>query len=398
MLEKQTVTNIKKIQLNWTAILVVSIAFACAAFGALLSLLIPNTTAVVDEATTQAPTEPPQYSLMENFDSIIGNALEDAHQAATSVKKVFWIPEDTELAPLPNAQCYGETDDPSTLQWLLDDATELLDGQAAHFSTDIEIYPGSVVTYYLDESIFVITWQQLIDNFVYTFSEVKISHPSQFRRYLAHNEYDSGYLYTVSRMCSMSNAVMAASADFYRGRNHGIIVYQGEVKRTDYSEMVDTCFIDDQGDLILVPAGELIGVEAAQTFVDEHNIDFSIAFGPILVQDGVRCEPQAYLLGEINLTYPRAALCQKDKLHYIVVIANGKDGYWQRPTIHDFANRIDELDCLHAYALDGGKTGTVAMRGKALNPVQGTEREISDIILFATAIPSEEPPAEETQP
>lgn len=150
--------------------------------------------------------------------------------------------------------------------------------------------------------------------------------------------------------------------------------------------------------MILVPAGELVGVETAQAFVDENNIDFSIAFGPILVDDGVRCEPENYYLGEVNDKYPRAALCQRDKLHYIVVIANGKDGYWERPTIHDFANRIDELGCQKAYTLDGGQTGTIAMNGKALNPVQGHERWISDIIVFATAIPSAEVIPEETQP
>ena len=314
---------------------------------------------------------------------------------------MYWIPESAEIAPKPDASCYGETDDPSSLQWLLDEAAEILDGQETIFSTDIEIYPNSVVTYYLDKSIFVVTWQQILDNFVYTLSEVKISHPSQFRRFLAGNEYNSDYMHPVSRMGNMSNAVMAASADYYRGRNHGIIVYQGQVMRTKYSDLVDTCFIDKKGNLILVPANELNGMEEAQKFVDEHDIEFSLAFGPILVDDGVRCEPKTYYLGEVNDKYPRAALCQKDDLHYVVVTANGKEGYWNRPTIHDFAEQIDALKCQKAYTLDGGQTGTIAMQGKALNPLSH-ERWISDIIYFATAIPSpEEVPdatAEATEP
>ena len=389
-------THTKK--LNWTAALIVSAVFALVAVGAFIGVYTSGHTAPPEEIVPTEPVVVPSYTIIEDFDNLIDVALSDAHDASTAVKKVYWIPESAENAPLPNARCYGETDDPSTLQWLIDDAAEILDGQSILFSTDVEIYPGSVVTYYLDESIFVVTWQQLIDHFVYTFSEVKVSHPSQFRRYLANNEYNSDYMHPVSRMGTMANAVMAASADYYRGRNHGIIVYQGEVKRANYAELVDTCFIDDQGDLILVPAGELVGVETAQAFVDENNIDFSIAFGPILVDDGVRCEPENYYLGEVNDKYPRAALCQRDKLHYIVVIANGKDGYWERPTIHDFANRIDELGCQKAYTLDGGQTGTIAMNGKALNPVQVHERWISDIIVFATAIPSAEVIPEETQP
>lgn len=391
-------TNEKKKSSIWTVILAVTAVFACASVAVLVSGIISRKAAEPDPTEPPAPTEAVSYAIMDSYDELIGAALAEAEDAAQSVKKVFWIDEEAVAAPMPNPNCYGETDDPSTLQWLLDDAAVILDGQDTVFSTDVELYPDSVVTYYLDESIFVVTWQQLIDNFVYTFSEVKITHPSQFRRYLANNEYDSDYMHPVSRMSNAVNAVMAASADYYRGRNHGIIVYQGEVKRTFYSHLVDTCFIDDKGDMILVPAGELIGDEAAQAFVDEHNIDFSIAFGPILVENGERCEPAMYYLGEINDKYPRAALCQKDELHYVVVVANGKEGYWNRPTIHMFAEQVAKLGCQKAYTLDGGQTGTIVMRGKALNPVQRFERWISDIIYFGTAIPYEEETAEATEP
>ena len=280
----------------------------------------------------------------------------------------------------------------------MDEAAEILDGQETVFSTDIEFSPNSVATYYLDESIFVITWKEVHDNYVYTYSEVKISHPSQFRRYLAGNEYDSDYSHSVSKMAKMNNAVMASSADFYRGRNHGIIVYDGEVKRTKYADLVDTCFIDKNGDLILVPAGELIGDEAAQKYVDENDIQFSLAFGPILVEDGVRCEPDNYYLGEVNKKYARAALCQKDTLHYVVVTANAEFSFWTSPTIHTFAKNVALLNCQKAYTLDGGRTGTISMQGKALNPLSDSERWISDIIYFATAVPSAEETPVETQP
>ena len=384
--------------LNWNRILISTAVFALLSVAFLVSGTVSRKLSEPVPTQPPAPTQPPRYTIMENFDTLIAGHVADSFDAANAVKKVFWIDADSEIAPNPNASCYGETNDPGSLQWLLDDATGILDGQEIVFSTQTEIYPHSTVTYYLDESIFAITWQQVLDDYVYTFSEIKISHPSQFRRYLAGNEYDSSYAHPVSRMGNMANAVLAASADFYRGRNHGIIVYQGEVKRTNFAELVDTCFIDTSGNLILVPAGELTGMEEAQAFVDEHNIDFSIAFGPILVEDGARCEPDRYYLGEIYDGYPRAALCQKDDLHYIIVLANGKDGHWNSPNIHEFTDHIEKLNCRKAYTLDGGQTGTVAMGGKALNPLKYGERWISDIIYFATAIPSKEDIPEANQP
>lgn len=386
-----------KKKLNWNGILIATAIFATIAVGVLISFVIPAKPSEPEPTEPPAPTEPASYTIMDTYDAIVSDAVAQAYEAANSVRKVYWINENAEIPPMPNPARYGQTDDPSTLQWLIDDAQEILEGQEILFNTDIELAYLSNVTYYLDESILVITWQQVLDNYIYTFSEVKITHPSQFRRYLAGNEYNSDYIHPTSTMAKSVNAVMASSADYYRGRKHGIITYQGEVKRTDYSDLVDACFIDRDGNMILVPAGELIGMEETQKFVDENNIDFSLAFGPILIKDGVRCEPENYFLGEVNDRYPRAALCQKDDLHYIIVMCNGNYGYVHSQTIHDFAYQIEQLGCKNAYTLDGGATGTISMQGKALNPVQW-ERWITDIIYFATAIPYTEETPEPTTP
>ena len=148
--------------------------------------------------------------------------------------------------------------------------------------------------------------------------------------------------------------------------------------------------MDKKGNLILLPAGELNTVEEAQDFVDANQIDFSLAFGPILVRDGVRCEPKQYYLGEVNKNYARAALCQMDELHYVVVTANSQYSYRDHPTIHTFANHIESLSPKQAYTLDGGRTCTIAMRGQPMNPKESGERWISDIIYWGTAIASEE--------
>ena len=388
--------NQKKQNTIWTVILIASIVFASACSGFLISGLLSHLPAQPDPTEPPVPTEPLQAAIMDTYDQLVGDALLDTYEAATNVPKVFWIADDALVAPVPNATSYGETNDPSSLQWLLDEAATVLDGQMPVFHTDVEIVPYSAVQYYLDDSIFVITWQEIRDNYVYTFAEIKVTHPSQFRRYLGNHAYDSGYINSTSRMANSVNAVVASSADFYLGRNHGIIVYEGIVRRTNYSELVDTCFVDRNGDLILVPAGELITMEEAQAFVDARNIEFSLAFGPILVQDGVRCDPQSYYLGEINENYPRAALCQMDRLHYVVVTSNKLYSYDDSPTIRTFTNHIAALGPKYAYTLDGGQTATISMNGQAVNPRPNGERWISDIIYWGSAIPNE--PAENTEP
>jgi exopolysaccharide biosynthesis protein len=306
------------------------------------------------------------------------------------VRKQYWIEEGTLVAPEPNQALFGRTDDREEMAKVLHDARWLLDGQKTYFQPDQQLYADSIVRYYLDDSIFAITWQEVHSGTIYTFSEIKVSHPSQFRRHLSNNAYDSGAIHPVSRMAGHTNAVLASSADFYMARFFGILVYQGEVKHHSDYDLADICFIDRNGDLILVPTGELATKEEAQAFVDSHDIDFSLAFGPILVSDGVRCEPDTYYLGEVIDKYPRVALCQKDKLHYVIVTANAKGAHRSSITIRTFADQIEKLNCQQAYTLDGGRTGTVTMNGKVLNPIVSSERWISDIIYFATAIPSTE--------
>ena len=305
-------------------------------------------------------------------------------------KKEYRISDTAAAAPVPDETCYGEAASPAELDWLLDKAAEVLDGQKLYFSTDIETYVGSPVYYYLDETIFAITWKQVIQNTVFTFSEVKLMHPSQFRRYLTGGEFGSGTLSKPTEMSKTVNAVVACSADFYAYRRKGITVTNGVVNKY-IPGIPDSCFIDRNGDMLLERNLEFADAAQAQAYVDEHNIIFSLSFGPILVKDGEYSAPKGYILGEVKERFPRAAICQMDTLHYLFAAANMDKYYWTPVTMEDFAQCIYETGCRQAYALDGGQTATVVMNNTLMNNVNyGSERLISDIIYFATAKPAGE--------
>ena len=323
----------------------------------------------------------------DKFDMFMTNQLSDTAGDLLSIEKVYWLSDDDQVAPKPDPACYGETDDPSSLGWLLEAAQDILDGQETLFNTDIEIVEGSTVRYYLDETIFAVVWKQTEINIVYTYAEVKIAHPSQFRRFLAGGEYGSEKQFVTTEMAQSVNAVVASSGDFYRFRNYGIIVYDGQVKRNN-SEIVDTCMIDDKGDLHLIYAGQMTTMEEAQKYVDENNIRFSVAFGPIIIDNGQLVVPFDYPLGEVDQYFPRAALCQQGDLHYTVVVSNAEGPYKFVPSMQIFAKHIAALGFEKAYTLDGGQTAVIAMDGDLINAVHfGHQREISDIFYFATAVP-----------
>jgi len=303
------------------------------------------------------------------------------------VRKRYWIEEGTLVAPEPNQALFGRTDDGEEMAKVLHDARWLLEGQTTYFQPDQQLYEDSIVRYYLDDSIFAITWQEVHDGSVYTFSEIKVSHPSQFRRHLAGGEYGSDMQYLTTEMAAEVNAVVASAGDFYRFRDFGAVVYQGEAKRVE-GTYAETCYIDANGDMHFTYGGDVLTVEDVQRFVDERDIQFSLAFGPILV-DNYEVVPHTwYGVGEINEGYARSALLQMDTLHYIVVTANTTGIYQEIPTVEQFRNNIAATGCRMAYCLDGGQTATIVMNDELVNrPVYGQQRKISDIIYFATAVP-----------
>lgn len=291
------------------------------------------------------------------------------------------------IAPAPNPDCYGDTTDPAVLQDLLDRAAPLLDGQSFYFTPNQPLLPGSSVHYYFDDTILAITWKEAIKQSVYTFSEVKLLNGSQFRRFLAGGEFGSEKQFETTEMAKSVNAVIASSGDFYTFRYAGIVVYGNQVRRVN-SNRADTCLINEDGDLLFIYQNEKMTKEEAQAYVDQNHVRFSLTFGPVLIDEGQRCEPMTYDIGQPDSYSSRAALCQMGKLHYLLVNVNPEGDNPCRITVHQLAEQLVSTGCEKAYTLDGGQTAVIAMGGELMNPVLfGTQRKISDIIYFATAIP-----------
>ena len=104
-------------------------------------------------------------------------------------------------------------------------AEPLLAGQSLLWTPETSVGKGGV-SWYRDETILVLCWKQKVNKMPFSFMEVVVAHPSQFRRYFADNDFASKHRYRPSQMAEMVNAVGAMSGDFFKYRRHGIVVYQ----------------------------------------------------------------------------------------------------------------------------------------------------------------------------
>lgn len=262
----------------------------------------------------------------------------------------------------------------------------LLDGQEIAFKKDVN-FSGDI-HYYYDETILVVSWKEIIEGHLSDFCEIKIADASQFRRKIADDTYGSGKQYYCSLLAKQANAVAAMNADFYTFRNLGITVYDKEVHRVDSS--LDTLFIDKNGDFIFTERGVKKSKEEWQSFIKQNDVQFSLAFGPILIKDGKQIICNGYPIGEVTRAYTRAAIGQIDTLHYL---------YGHMPhfiaaadySINDFARYMLDKGVMQGYNLDGGQTAELYINNNVVNWVDfGNERTVSDIIYFATALPEGE--------
>lgn len=240
---------------------------------------------------------------------------------------------------------------------------------------------------YHDESIDIRIEKSNIDDTDYMAVYVKIADASQIRCGLA-GEYPSQKTATVLSMAERFNGVLTINGDYFNYHKEGIVARNGELLRFRPTFKRDTLIIDDQGDFTILPSTT---EEDYNAF--EGNVMHAFCFGPWLVKDGVAITHDEIQDSEVdigkNSNTQRLALCQLDKLSYLIVCTEGPSGGESKGlTIEQLANLCRDLGAVQAYNLDGGNSAAVILNGEKLNNVNNTKRRmIGDCIYFCTLVP-----------
>ncbi len=305
------------------------------------------------------------------------------------IPKLYSIPEEAIAGYEPCEALYHELEDPYMIYDVAAESDHLIGDADLVFNPDVTFAPGQKIYYYADDSIFAIVWKEFCNNCYCNFAEVFISDPSQLRRKIAGDTYGYSAQMYASSLAAEANAVVAMNGDFYKFRSLGICVYDRTVYRCEPS--LDTCFFDTQGNMIFAYAGELRDKEETQRFVDDNDILFSLAFGPVLIDNGVPKENLNYRIGETMQRYSRSAIGQIGEGHYLMMTIGHVYPYKECCILKGAQDIMLLKGCVNAYTLDGGQTAEVIWRDKPYSYVDwGVERTVSDIIYFATAVPEDE--------
>ena len=247
-------------------------------------------------------------------------------------------------------------------------------------------------TGYRDDTIIVeLEQKRMFDSDVFI-AYVKIATPSQLRTAIAGNKLSSTRTNQTSVITAAYNGIVGINGDYYsdKDRQGGHIVRQGQVMRERVSDNFDLLFIDELGDLHVFHRGKADQQAQVDAFKQEHEIVNAFCFGPGLVIDGEKPEDVSkYKWFDATGENPRAGIGQIDMLTYVLVAVNGRTDESIGVTLDQFADIMLELGCQQAYNLDGGNSATLAYNGEVYNTKVQKERDVSDIIYFASAIDAE---------
>ncbi len=317
------------------------------------------------------------------------NIKSEALGELTYIPKVYTIEENAVKGPKPNPENYGVTDNPQDIVKLVADNPKLTGDKKCFFNPDVS-FVNKNIQYYADETILCYSWKEFCDGHACTFSEIYLSDPSQFRRKLSQDTYGSPIQKYASELSKETNAVVAMNGDFYKFRAEGVTVYQRELYRFNPRHL-ELCHVNSNGDLLFTYADELPDEESARKYIEENDVLFTLAFGPVLIANGEPHESSSsYLLGQVTERYSRSVLARGEPCHYLLMTINHGSNV-PTTTVTQTRDIMMSKGVTDAYVLDGGQTAEIIMQNKVLNYVDfGSERAVSDILYFVTALPEEE--------
>lgn len=240
-------------------------------------------------------------------------------------------------------------------------------------------------TEYSDASLSVKMESREIDGSVYHIAFVKIANPSQLRTALA-GPYGSKKTAKTTEMALENNAVVAINGNYFQYRSGGFEARQGEIFRKTPNTQLDLLVIDELGDFHIFKKSNKKELSA---FLKKHTAVNALTFGPALVIDS----EQQTIYNSYGFApqdkAPRVGIGQLGPLAYVFVVVDGRqEGYSRGITIKRLAEFMLELGCTQAFNLDGGGSATMVFNGACYNKlVDDAERNISDILYFASAVP-----------
>ncbi len=267
----------------------------------------------------------------------------------------------------PSLQAAQATPEPDMNDWRVKFADQFVQGEpvvtensykSANVSVTLTKYSQSELTYFVQD--------------------VYVADIEYLRNVFAEDTFGKAITENVVDMANRVGAVGAVNGDYYGHGGVGIVIRNGVLYRDSWAP--------DQDVMVLFRDGTM------KAYPDERSFDVNEvmaagawqawSFGPSLLKEN----------GELLDSYertnhdPRTVFGMIEPGHYLLITIDGRQGeYSEGTTYSETAKLCQQLGCIAAYNLDGGKTSQMVFRGEIANQPYEGGRKTSDIICVVDA-------------
>lgn len=223
------------------------------------------------------------------------------------------------------------------------------------------------------------------NNITYFIADIQLKDAAQFQTALSGGEPNSARE-ALSEIVSRTDAVFAINGDDYGANKYGTIIRNGELIRSTKTTR-HMLLVDGNGDFFIRADRSKDKPKTLGKELQSQGAWQTFEFGPELVRDGSSTTfPRSFDLisTKDSRREPRTAIGQIDSLHYVIVVADGRqDGYSIGMTLPELQRVFMDCGAHTAFNLDGGGSTELWFMGEIINqPSGGEERAVSDIIFF----------------
>jgi len=215
------------------------------------------------------------------------------------------------------------------------------------------------------------------ERIVYYVADIYVASLDNFVTVTANDELAYFSTEDVLSMDRRSDAIMAASGDFYSYQSTGFLVRNSVVYKQDYTYCA-ICVLYKDGTMECIPSGsykmeEMLAREPYQVW----------NFGPTLLDSEGKALSNFNVNATIQYVNPRSAIGYYEPGHYCLVVVDGRqDGWSKGMTLPELARVFEGLGCTTAYNLDGGGSAVMTFNHeKFSHQSNGAGRDLSDLIV-----------------
>lgn len=235
---------------------------------------------------------------------------------------------------------------------------------------------------YADDRISVTITEHRENNTAVYVADVRLSSAEYLKTAFAKGSYGKNVTEKTSAIAEDHNAILAINGDYYGTQEKGYVLRGGVLYRsTAAGDREDLVIYADGSFSIIkessVSAGALLDAGAQQI----------LSFGPALVTDSRISVTEDEEVGKAMTDNPRTAIGMVDKLHYVLVVSDGRTKESKGLTLYELAAFMQSIGVKTAYNLDGGGSSTMVFNGEVINnPTTNgksiRERSVSDIVYI----------------